>query len=51
MLVSAVRAVSSGPGEGVEVLLGGGDGVVPESFFDRLEIRAAGEHPGGVGVV
>ena len=39
-----------GAGEGVEVLLGGGDAAVAEAFFDGLEVGAAGEHPGGVGV-
>jgi hypothetical protein len=37
-------------GEGVEVLLGGADVAVAESFFDGLEVGAAGEEPGGVGV-
>jgi hypothetical protein len=36
--------------EGVEVFLGGDDAAVPESFFDGLEVGAAGEEPGGVGV-
>jgi hypothetical protein len=36
--------------EGVEVLLGGGDGAVAESFFDGLAVDAAGEEPGGVGM-
>jgi len=36
--------------EGVEVFLGGGDGLVAESFADGLEVGAAGEEPGGVGV-
>ena len=39
-----------GFGEGVEVFLGGDDAAVPEAFFDGLEVGAAGEEPGGVGV-
>ncbi|MDT5129782.1 MAG: hypothetical protein QOH54_5426 [Mycobacterium sp.] len=39
-----------GFGQGVEVFLGGDDAAVPESFFDGLEVGAAGEEPGGVGV-
>jgi hypothetical protein len=39
-----------GFGEGVEVFLGGDDAAVSESFFDGLEVGAAGEEPGGVGV-
>jgi hypothetical protein len=39
-----------GFGEGVEVFLGGDDAAVPESFIDGLEVGAAGEEPGGVGV-
>ena len=39
-----------GGGEGVQVFLRGGDGLVAESFADGLEIGAAGEEPGGVGV-
>jgi hypothetical protein len=39
-----------GVGEGVEVFLGGGDGGVAEAFFDDLEVGAADEEPGGVGV-
>jgi hypothetical protein len=37
-------------GEGVEVLLGGGDAAVAEAFFDGFAGGAASEHPGGVGV-
>jgi hypothetical protein len=39
-----------GAGQGVEVALGGGDAGVAEAFFDDLEVGAAGEEPGGVGV-
>jgi hypothetical protein len=36
--------------ECVQVLLGSGDGAVAEAFFNGLEVGAAGEEPGGVGV-
>ena len=39
-----------GFGEGVEVFLGGDDAAVSEAFFDGLQVGAAGEEPGGVGV-
>ena len=39
-----------GFGEGVEVFLGGDDAAVSEAFFDGLQVGAAGEQPGGVGV-
>jgi hypothetical protein len=35
-------------GEAVEVLLGGDDRGVPETFLDDLEVRATGQKPGGV---
>jgi hypothetical protein len=39
-----------GVGEGVEVFLGGAEAAVAEAFFDGLDVGAAGEEPGGVGV-
>jgi len=39
-----------GVGEGVQVFLGGHDLGVANAFHDGLEIGAAGEEPGGVGV-
>ena len=39
-----------GVGEGVEVFLGGAQAAVAEAFFDGLDVGAAGEQPGGVGV-
>ena len=39
-----------GFGEGVEVFLGGDDAAVAEPFLHGLQICAAGEEPGGVGV-
>ena len=39
-----------GVGEGVEVLLGGLDLGVAHAVHDGLEVGAAGEEPGGVGV-
>ena len=49
MLVALPRATDSsdgrvvGVGEGVQVLLGGGDAALAEAFFDYLEVGAAGE--------
>jgi hypothetical protein len=39
-----------GVGEGVEVLLGGAEAAVAEALLDDLEVGAAREEPGGVGV-
>ncbi len=39
-----------GVGEGVQVLLGGGELGVAEAVHDGFEVGAAGEEPGGVGV-
>ena len=39
-----------GVGEGVEVLLGGGDAGMSHPFLHHLDVGAAGEEPGGVGV-
>ena len=39
-----------GIGQGVQVLLGGLDLAVPEAVHDGLEVGAAGEQPGCVGV-
>lgn len=36
--------------EGVQVALGGGDRSMPEAFLDDLEVGAAGQEPGCVGV-
>ena len=48
--VQGVEVLGVGVGEGVEVLLGGGDLGVAHPVHDGLEVGAAGEEPGGVGV-
>jgi hypothetical protein len=40
----------AGVGQGVQVLLGSAKAAVAEAFFDDLDVGAAGEEPGGVGV-
>ena len=45
-----VEVALVGVGEGVEVLLGGLDLGVPHAFHHGLQVAAAGEEPGGVGV-
>ena len=47
---SGVEVALVGVGEGVQVLLGGLDLGVAHAFHDGLEVGAAGEQPGGVGV-
>src|SRR3954468_4342800 len=48
--VECVEGGVVGVGEGVEVFLGGAQAAVAEAFFDGLDVGAAGEEPGGVGV-
>jgi len=48
--VQGVEVLDVGIGEGVEVLLGGGDLSMTHPVHHRLEVRAACEQPGGVGV-
>src|SRR3954468_9066007 len=48
--VECVEGGVVGVGEGVEVFLGGGQAAVAEAFFDGLDVGAAGEEPGCVGV-
>jgi hypothetical protein len=37
-------------GQGVQIFLGGADGLVAEAVFDGLQVCAAGQKPGGVRV-
>jgi hypothetical protein len=48
--VEGREVLGVGVGEGVEVLLGGGDLGVAHAVHDGLEVGAAGEQPGGVGM-
>ena len=48
--VECVEGGVVGVGEGVQVFLGGAQAAVAEAFFDGLDVGAAGEQPGGVGV-
>ena len=48
--VEGGEVLGVGVGEGVEVLLGGGDLGMTHAVHHRLEVGAAGEQPGGVGV-
>jgi hypothetical protein len=53
LVAGAVEGVDGGVvgvGEGMEVFLGGAEAAVAEAFFDGLDVGAAGEQPGGVGV-
>lgn len=45
-----VEVALVGVGQGVEVLLGGLDLGVPHPFHHGLQVRTAGQQPGGVGV-
>ena len=48
--VECGEVLGVGVGEGVQVFLGGGDLSVSHAVHDGLEVGAAGEQPGGVGV-
>ena len=48
--VQGVEVLGVGVGEGVEVLLGGGDLGVAHAVHDGFEVAASCEEPGGVGV-
>ncbi|GLZ43605.1 hypothetical protein Acsp05_72290 [Actinokineospora sp. NBRC 105648] len=45
-----VECCVGGVGDGVEVAFGGAEAGVAEAFADGLEVGAALEEPGGVGV-